>query len=151
MKEHLGVSSPRRAALVNPFETAIVFWLLVVSVMFTFWPQALEHSPISFEDRGVIHHVWHYTLLAGSISATFGLLSKSPWRAWFEIFGLILLAAAVALNLIAVISAGLALPPLAGWGVTLRIAILTGLVLRVYVLTTEPLVVVPVQTFEGEK
>lgn len=149
MRGHFGFRSPIKAALLYPFEAAMVFWMLVAAIVFTFWPEALEHAPVSFEERGFIHHVWHYSLLAGAVVSSFGLLMRSPKRTLVEVLGLVLITCTVALNLIAVVSAGLTdnLPgSLDGWDVALRLGLLTGLALRIYILIREPIVEVTVQT-----
>lgn len=145
---NLGFRSPIKAALLYPMETALIFWMLVVSILFTIWPESLEHAPVSFEERGVVHHVWHYSLLVGAVISVAGLVVQSRRRTLWEILGLVLLASAVALNLIAVIADGVTdgvAPSLGGWDVALRFGILTGLILRIYILTAQPVVEVDVQ------
>ena len=149
MREQNGFRSPLEVALVYPVMAGMVFWFVVVSVMFTVWPGALEHAPVSFEERGVIHHIWHYSLLAGALATATGMLWTSQRRTLVEILGLLMLICAVTLNLIAVVGDGLTdglSGSLEGWDMALRLGILTGLALRVYVLAVEPVIEVPVQT-----
>lgn len=138
--------SPWMVALLYPFETPLVFCMLAVSVVFTFWPDALQHAPVSFEERGFIHHMWHYTLLSGAALAALGLLWETPRRTLVEAIGLVMVACAVTLNLVAILTADLATDGIDGWRVALRIGVLVGMILRVYILLAEPTVSVSVQT-----
>jgi len=142
------VRNPIRVLLLNPMLFPVMLSLFAVSVVFTVWPTALAHNAVAFETSGVIHHVWHYTLLGGSLLSLFGMLAATKWRLKAELFGLILLTAALAINLVAVISANLDGPapdPTSGLGFALRVGVLFGMLLRIYVVVAEPTIGVPVK------
>lgn len=131
----------RRILLLRPVEVAIVTALAVLSLVFTFVPDLLEHAPISFERRGLIHHFWHYTLMIGSFGALFGLFVKGRWQALVELIGVILLSGALAMNLVAVLTDG---EPPAGILIALRMGIILGFIIRAYAITHEPIVNEPI-------
>lgn len=114
------------------FCLGVVF--VTLGTVFTVFPQALEHSPVSFETRGPIHHIWHYAVLMGGLALTLGL--------WFrhirtEIAGLWACGLVVILNLIALVAEDIATPdrpPLSGIDAAARIAILSAIAARLYVL-----------------
>lgn len=139
------IRSPRSVLLLYPFQLTIVVAILAVSVTFTFWPEALEHAPVSFEQRGVIHHVWHYALLAGSGGTLWGMLSASALRLKVELIGLCLLVGALAMNLATMVADALASTSLessglSGLEVALRAGVIAGLVVRAFTVTVEPTV-----------
>lgn len=142
------IRNPIRVLLLNPFLLPVMLSLLGVSVVFTIWPDLLRHNAIAFETQGAVHHIWHYSLLVGSLLSLFGMLAAAKWRLKAELFGLILLSAALAINLVAVISA--AFDPLAGdtatsgLGFALRAGVLLGMLMRIYVVAFEPTIGVPV-------
>ncbi len=141
------IRSPFAVMVLMPFQLPLMLFLGVLSLVFTIWPGVLQHSPISFETRGIIHHVWHYSLLAGSLLALVGMFWTSPRRLRVELSGLFLLMGAMTMNLIALVSAVSS----AGVGVTqetsgldlaLRFGVLAGLASRVVVLMTAPVATV---------
>lgn len=115
--------------LTHGFELSLAVALTVISLVFTISPEALEHAPVGFEIRGPIHHGFHFTLLGGSVAMLFGLVLA---RARLEMVGLILVTGAISMNLIALLtdpqSATEGLP------VALRVAVLTGVVGRLYLI-----------------
>lgn len=122
-----GADKSRICALV----LAVAF--VILGTVFTLWPETLAHSPVGFEKRGSVHHAWHYAILIGGLSLLAGLALHD--RA-FEIFGLVLCGAAVALNLAASITAGDESfqagvnASVSGFGITLRVVVLAWIVLR---------------------
>lgn len=135
----------RSTLLMNPIQLPLVLALMVVSITFTFWPQALDHSPVGFEQRGVVHHVWHYTLLLGSSLTLAGMLSTGRSRLQVEFIGLCLLIGMLAVNLIAMVGGAYAnaepgVPPLAGMDVALRAGLILGLAVRAWTVVKEPTV-----------
>lgn len=131
--------SPRNVLLLQPFQLFLVVALVAVSVVFTIWPEVLEHSPVSFEKRGVVHHGWHYLLLAGSLITLAGMLSASVRRLRLELVGVCLLVGALGVNLVAVLDDPGA-SNVSGLGVALRVAAILGLTTRAYIVATEPTV-----------
>ncbi len=116
--------------LLHGFELALALALVIVGLIFTAFPEALEHAPAGFETRGVIHHIFHYTLLAGAILVVVGLVIDGPRT---EMVGLILLAGAILINLLAVATGG---GPDAQEGLTyaFRGAAVAGILARLYLI-----------------
>lgn len=141
----ISIRSPRAVLLLNP-TLPLVLAAFGVSIVFTIWPEALNHSPIGFERRGIIHHVWHYTLFVGSALALVGMFGTFTRRLEVELFGTILLAGALTLNLIANVNE--AFLPVdvvpSGLGMAMRAGVIFVFVLRVYVLVARPHVDAPV-------
>lgn len=129
------------AMFTNPFESAVAIALFVVCVIFTAFPEALEHAPVGFEDRGIAHHVFHYTLLLGSFLILVGLLLKRGLADELERAGLILTAGALTVNLIGFLGSD-QLEDLPGVGLALRVAVILGLILRAVALTRFPRITV---------
>ncbi len=129
----------RAVILLYGVELPIIASLFVVSLVFTVWPGALEHSPISFEERGLVHHVWHYTLLAGASLVLLGMLWNNRKRLKVELMGTVLLIGATGMNLLAV---GTEEGPDApnGLSIAYRAGILVGLALRAWIIVSEPVV-----------
>ncbi len=136
MKLHPSLVPPGRLAVVP-----LAACLVLVSFIFTVSPQALDHSPVAFETRGLWHHVWHYALLAGAILALVGSLSRHPRALTAELAGLILVEAAVALNTTALSTADQAIP---GVGIALRVAVMIQVGLRIWILIARPIAVIEV-------
>ncbi len=139
--------NPRiRAALLRQSPLPILVTLLAVSIVFTLSPEALSHSPVSFETRGIIHHVWHYTLLGGTLLGLIGAVIVD--RRSMELVGLILVEAALALNLIAIVTfeiAGVGPGDAAsGLGIAMRVGVMAQIATSIWILTTEPLLELPV-------
>lgn len=124
----------------NVLEAALAAALLVVAVIFTVWPEALEHAPVGFETRGIVHHAWHYMLLFGSGAMLAGVVIPDV-RA--ELAGLALTISMATMNLTALLSDSLSGDPsavttaVAGYGIGLRVGLVVGLSLRLWVLTTQ--------------
>lgn len=133
------IRSPRSVILLQPFQLSLALALAAVSVVFTIWPQVLDHSPVSFERRGIVHHVWHYMLLAGSLVTLGGMFSAGRRRLRVELVGLCLLVGALGVNLVAVIADPHA-SNVSGLGVALRSAAILGLSVRAFIVATEPTV-----------
>ncbi len=140
--------NPRvRAALLRQSPLPILLTLLAVSIVFTVQPEALVHSPVSFEAGGIVHHVWHYTLLGGSLLGLAGAVIVD--KRSMELVGLILVECALALNLIALVVnevVGIASvdDPASGLGLALRVGVMAQIATSIWILTTEPLLDLPV-------
>lgn len=113
--------------LVHGFELALTLALVIVGIIFTAFPAALEHAPIGFENRGILHHSFHYGLLVGAVLAFVGLIWSAPRT---EMVGLILVAGAIAINLVALGTSG----DENGIAYTFRGAALVGILLRLYLI-----------------
>lgn len=111
-----------------PMGFAVALCLLGVSVVFTLFPDALEHAAISFEERGIAHHAWHYTLFAGSAALLYGVMRPDVR---IEGVGAALVLGAMTVNLVAIVAAGLGAGPITGAAggvdVALRVAVILGL------------------------
>lgn len=137
--------SLRRVALLHPIELPLVVCLLLVAVVFTVFPQALEHAPVSFEQRGLVHHAWHYSLLMGAGLAAFGLFTCDIRRGRLvQVAGFTLLVAALAMNLVALIAAETSGDPrvdLSGLTIAIRVALIIGLLTRMWITAAQPTIV----------
>ncbi len=125
----------------RPFEFAIAVALFGVCVIFTTFPETLEHAPAGFEDRGIAHHIFHYTLLLGSLLILVGLLLKRGLADEIERAGLVLTAGALTVNLIGFLDSA-PFDELPGVGAALRAAVILGLILRAVALTSFPRIIV---------
>lgn len=140
----------RGVVLLRPMQFPLVVALLAVSVVFTIWPDALQHTPITFETQGLIHHIWHYSLLVGSVLCLVGMLWTNPrWQLPVELSGLCLLMGALMVNLIALSSLASSLSESpsggdepSGLGLALRVGVILGLAIRAYIIVSEPNVTV---------
>lgn len=133
------IRSPRSVLLLSPYQLPVVTCLFAVTVVFTFWPEALEHTPLSFEARGAIHHVWHYAALAASLLTLVGMFSAQRWRLKAELIGLIGLIGVVGVNLVAFVAASTVETP-NGLDLAFRLGILLGFTVRAVTLVREPTV-----------
>lgn len=151
LRATLSIRSPRSVLLLNPYQLCIVGALFVVAVVFTIWPETLEHAPISFERNGVIHHVWHYALLASTGAVLWGMFSSSERRLRIELAGVFILAGCVGLNLTAIVFDAVERhgTDVAGFGIGIRAGLLAALLVRAWSLVREPLVDIS-PTTEGE-
>ncbi len=125
--------------LLYPLQFPLVLALFLVSAVFTAWPEALEHSPISFETRGFVHHIWHYTLLVGAALVLVGMLWNNRRRLQVELSGLFLLIGAMGMNFLAVATASGPEAP-NGLTIAVRFGVIAGLVLRAWIIISEPVV-----------
>ncbi len=125
----------RSVLLLGQSTLPILVCLVLVAVVFTISPKALDHAPVAFETRGVIHHVWHYTLLGGSLLALFGALTLHKRGLMVELVGLILVVAALALNLTALLAGD---EPVRGVGLALRAGAMLQLAVRIWILVVRP-------------
>jgi hypothetical protein len=138
MRKRLGV-----AVLLHPAEVSLTLSLLTVSLVFTAFPGFLEHSPVAFETRGLVHHAWHYTLLAGSATALAGLLLfDHAWARSMRLYGLLALVLVVLLNLIAAVTEDLTRPGVStgGLDLALRVSTIGFLSLRIRTIVRPPIV-----------
>lgn len=135
----------RDTVLANPFEFPIALTLFLVAVVFTLFPEVLEHTAISFEQRGVIHH-WgfHYPLLFGSAAMVAGLLMHPPPGFIMEFAGLVLVFLALMLNLTAMLADELAggEPDASGLGIAIRAALMIGIATRAWIIVKRPTITV---------
>lgn len=140
------IRSPRGILLMVPL-FPFVFAIFAVSIVFLIWPEALEHSPIGFEARGYVHHLWHGALAAGSLAALWGMFSPEPHRIPMEAMGLMVLTGCFAMNLAALVEDlvwGHTSPPLgSGLDLILRIGLIAAFLIRIYILVFKPTVVIP--------
>lgn len=142
----------RRVALLHPFQLPISLAMFGVAILFTAFPEALEHTPVSFETRGIIHHLFHYSLLIGGALSVIGLFLCGRLALPVEFVGLLLLAVALALNLTALVSAELNpedTPPLSGLVVALRLAVLGGIGVRMFIILTQATVELPAKNTDA--
>lgn len=144
------IRSPRSVLLLSPLLPFIVA-IFVVSIVFTIWPEALEHSPVSFEERGIIHHLWHYMLMGASALTLLGMFSARDDALRIELSGLVLLIGALAINFtaIAVDFFQHTQDPVTGLGVGFRAAMIFALTLRAWVIIKDPKVAL-VRTQQGD-
>jgi len=112
---------------------ALGITFVTLGSVFTISPELLEHSPVGFEQRGAVHHIWHYMILIGGLSLLIGLLM--PDRA-FERIGLVGCGLPVLLNLAAAMLADdesfntSLSPSVSGIGIALRVVVLALIVVR---------------------
>lgn len=133
--------SPRSVLLLNPYQLPLTVLLLAVSLVFTFWPEVLEHDPVAFETRGLVHHGFHYLLLSGSALTLAGMMSAGPRRLKVELVGLCFLAGALLMNMVALIAhATTPEGDLSGLMFALELAGIVGLVIRGFIVVREPTV-----------
>jgi hypothetical protein len=131
----------RRVLLLHPFELPLAVGLLVLAVVFTAFPEVLEHSPVSFEARGVIHHVFHYALLFGAALTVTGLFAVGPRGLAVELAGLTLLLACLALNFTALVAGELdGTAAFSGLDAALRVAAMVATAVRMWIIATRPTV-----------
>lgn len=126
----------------------VVFSIFILSIVFTIWPDILEHSPISFEPRGFWHHVWHYVgLMGGSLLALWGMLSPKPHRIPTEAAGLIVLTAALGMNTAALVddllNESAPYPAASGLDLALRFGVIVMFIIRTYILLAQPEIRMP--------
>ncbi len=140
------IRSPFAVMVLGPFQLPLILALGVVSVVFTIWPDALQHSAISFETRGILHHVWHYSLLVGSVLTLTGMFWTDNRRLRVELSGLFILMGSVMMNLIALVASAAAGNDeeaiSSGLGMALRFGVLLGLAFRAFVIVSAPTVTV---------
>jgi hypothetical protein len=140
----------RRVVLLHPFEFPLTVCLLIVAGVFLVFPDALEHSPVSFEVRGVIHHVWHTMLFLGALLTVIGLFRLGARGLVWELVGLTLLLACLAMNLTALIANELGTATastgehLSGIDAVLRIAAMSAIAIRIWIIATRPTVTMTV-------
>ncbi len=135
--------SLRRVLLLHPFELPLAVCVLAIAVVFTVFPDVLEHSPISFETRGALHHVWHYLLLLGGALTVTGLFAAGPRCLVIELAGLTLLLMCLLLNFTALIAGeidGSNIEALSGLDAALRVAAMTAVAVRMWIIATRPTV-----------
>jgi hypothetical protein len=144
----------RDELLLHPYELPFVLGVLVVAIVFTAFPDLLEHTAVGFETRGAVHHLWHHSLTAG---AALNLAGRWPWIVrWvgrivafcgrkladsdvgltMQGIGLTLLLGCLALNLSALASAG----QLGGLAMAIRLALMTGIAVRLFIIIRRPTV-----------
>lgn len=138
----IAIRSPRSVLLMAPFEFCIALSLWLTAIVFTIWPEALEHAPVSFEQRGFVHHTWHYALLFGSSLLMTGMLWAGVRRLQIELVGLFMVIGCLGVNLTAVLADTIATndPLVSGLGVSLRAGVILGMLIRAFIVITEPTV-----------
>lgn len=156
----IALKSPRTVIAMNPGTVCISASILLVAIVFTLWPDALEHSPIMFETRGAIHHVWHYALMLGAVLTLVGEFWASRRALVVELIGVSILTSAVAMNLAAMVAAALAaeqhvghfeggsMGAPSGFGMALRAGVVAMFIIRSWVLVYQPQVRVHVTDTE---
>ena len=105
---------------------------VILGTLYTIFPELLEHTPVSFETRGPIHHLWHYLLLLGGFGLVIGIwirhLQTENWALW-------ICGGVVMLNFVALIAEDIAnnsTVELSGMDAAARIVVLLTVVLRLY-------------------
>ena len=140
--------SVRRVMLLHPFEFPLTVCLLIVAGVFLLFPDVLAHSPVSFEVRGVIHHVWHAVLFAGSLLTVIGVFRVGPRGLVWELVGLTMLLGCLGMNLAALVSnevaASSAGEQLSGIDAVLRVAAMSAIAIRIWIIATRPTVTMTV-------
>lgn len=131
----------RDELLVHPYELPLMVCVLAVAAVFTVFPAALEHTPVSFETRGLIHHLgFHYLLLCGAAFNLAGRVMHRPAVSlWMQFAGLAMILTALALNLTALVAGeldGSGTEPLGGLDVATRVALMIGIGVRLYIIGT---------------
>ncbi len=139
----------RNELLTHPYELPLAVCTAIIAVVFAISPGLLAHSPVSFETRGITHHAWHYSLLVGSVLYIAGRFTAGDQRAiGLQTVGLALLLGCLALNLTALVTAEFDdardVPPLGGYAVAIRVALMVGIGLRLWILITRPTAEIPV-------
>lgn len=133
-------SKVRNELLVHPYELPLMFILVVIAALFLIVPEALEHTPVSFETRGWIHHGWHALLFVGAALNLTGRFVRGEARSlWMQFVGLAIILACLALNFTALIAGevdGSGTEPLGGLDVALRAALMIGIGVRLYIIRT---------------
>lgn len=138
----------RTVLLLHPFQVPIMVAMLIVAIVFQISPDTLSHTAVSFETRGIAHHVlFHYPLLFGAAFALAGLLIEGgrvviadlTIADLLEIAGLTLVMVALAINLIALVASG---ADLNGLVLATRTGMLAALAARIYILIARPSVIV---------
>jgi hypothetical protein len=158
----LTLKNPRTVIAMNPGTVCITGGILLVSIVFTLWPDLLEHSPIMFETRGLIHHAWHYALMLGATLTLIGEFWASRRALAVELLGVSMLTSAVAMNLAAMVTAALAAEQHighfeggstgapSGFGMALRAGVVAMYLIRSWVLIYQPQVRVRVTDTESD-
>lgn len=137
------IAAARIVVVLNPFQLPLTVALFAVSVVFTIWPDALEHSPIAYETQGLIHHVWHYSLLAGSVLVLAGMFGQFGRHLQVELAGLSIIIGAMMVNVLALVSTiGQVDDEPSGFGLALRFGIIAGLIIRAVGIILTPVVTV---------
>ncbi len=138
----LSIRSPFAVMVLAPFQLPLILALGVVSIVFTIWPDALQHTAISFETRGVLHHIWHYSLLFGSVLTVVGMFWTDARRLRVELSGLFILMGSVMMNVIAQVASAAVggEDGASGLGMALRFGILVGMASRAFVIVAAPVV-----------
>lgn len=103
---------------------AVVF--VVLGTAFTLAPEFLEHSPVGFEARGVVHHAWHYLVLMGGLSLLIGVLMRDRV---FEAMGLVGCGATIVLNLAALLTT-VSTADVSGMDIASRVVVLSVIMAR---------------------
>lgn len=105
---------------------------VILGTLFTVFPPLLNHSPVSFENRGPIHHLWHYLLLVGGFGLMLGIwyrhLQTENWALW-------VCAGVVTLNFVALIAKDIATQStagLSGMDAAARVVLLLTLGIRLF-------------------
>lgn len=136
------IAAARIVVDLNPFQFPLALALFAVTVVFTIWPDVLEHSPIAYETQGLIHHVWHYSLLAGSVLVLAGMFGQFGRHLQVELAGLSIIGGAMMVNLLALVSTIGQDDEPSGFGMALRVGIIVGLVFRAVGIIRTPVVTV---------
>jgi len=105
----------------------------ILGTLFTIFPDLLNHSPVAFENRGPIHHLWHYTILIGGFALAIGIYIRNVR---VEVMGLWGVGLAVLLNFMALVFeevSGSDSDALSGVTGATRLAVLAAIAARLYV------------------
>ena len=111
---------------------AIGVCFVILGSLYTAFPNLLVHSPVSFETRGSIHHLWHYTILVGGFALTIGVWQRHLMA---EVVGLWACGLVILLNLVALFAEDVSTgsdTELSGMDAASRIVLLLTIGLRLY-------------------
>lgn len=136
----------RDALFLNPYQLSVALALFVVTLVFVMWPEALDHDPIAFQDRGTMHHTWHYTLLVSSFVVLWAMVWAHPaQRVMSEILGLLGVFVAMVLTFIELVAAQSSGDQPSGLFIGLLSGLILALAIRIYCLIKRPMVQVSVE------
>lgn len=106
----------------------------VLGTVFTLSPEFLSHSPVGFESRGFVHHVFfHYMIWLGGAALVLGISSRDSV---FEVLGLVGCLIPTTLNLAAILSAE-DIENTSGFDIALRVVVIAFVIARLNEIRSE--------------
>ena len=85
----------------NAFSLILGLAFVVLGTAFTVFPDLLDHTAVGFEQRGILHHVWHAVVWLGGYALLTGVFMRDPV---VTAVGMGLCGVAVVWNLAAILS-----------------------------------------------